>query len=46
MWNYDMALGKSTKIHENFTMDFSAQFLNVFNHVNFQTPGEAASSTG
>lgn len=39
MWNYDMALGKSTTVLEKVTMDFSAQFLNVFNHVNFATPG-------
>ncbi|MGB6876659.1 MAG: carboxypeptidase-like regulatory domain-containing protein [Candidatus Acidiferrales bacterium] len=39
MWNMDMALGKSTKIRENITADFSAQFLNVFNNVNFQNPG-------
>ncbi|MGB6787385.1 MAG: hypothetical protein WBE20_04535, partial [Candidatus Acidiferrales bacterium] len=38
MWNYDMALGKTTTIHESVTMDFSAQFLNVFNNVNFATP--------
>lgn len=44
MWNFDMSVGKSTKIHEKVTMDFSAQFLNVFNNVNFQTPGQA--STG
>lgn len=42
MWNFDMSVGKSTTIHEKVTMDFTAQFLNVFNHVNFQTPGEAA----
>jgi hypothetical protein len=46
MWNFDMALGKSTTIHESVKMDFSAQFLNIFNHVNFQTPGLPASSTG
>jgi hypothetical protein len=38
MWNFDMSLGKSTKIRENVGMDFSAQFLNVFNNVNFATP--------
>jgi len=38
MWNFDMALGKSTTIHEKVSMDFSAQFLNVFNNVNFATP--------
>lgn len=44
MWNFDMGVGKTTKIHEKITMGFSAQFLNVFNNVNFQTPGQA--STG
>jgi hypothetical protein len=39
MWNFDMAVGKSTKVRENISMDFSAQFLNVFNNVNFATPG-------
>jgi hypothetical protein len=46
MWNFDMALGKSTTIHENIRFDFSAQFLNIFNHVNFQTPGLPASTAG
>ena len=44
MWNYDMALGKSTKVHEDIAVDFSAQFLNVFNHVNFATPGPSLQS--
>lgn len=44
MWNYDMAVGKSTKIHEDIAVDFSAQFLNVFNHVNFATPGPSLQS--
>ncbi len=38
MWNMDMALGKDTKIRENIGLNFSAQFLNVFNNVNFETP--------
>jgi hypothetical protein len=37
-WNLDAELGKTTTIHENLRFDFSAQFLNVFNHVNFNTP--------
>jgi hypothetical protein len=37
-WNLDATLGKTTTIHENLRLDFSAQFLNVFNHVNFQDP--------
>ncbi|HLW80960.1 MAG TPA: carboxypeptidase-like regulatory domain-containing protein [Candidatus Acidoferrales bacterium] len=44
MWNFDMSLGKSTTIHEKMTLDFSAQFLNVFNNVNFQTPGQSATA--
>lgn len=39
MWNFDMALGKTTAIREKVTVDFSAQFLNLFNNVNFATPG-------
>ncbi len=42
-WNYDMAVHKNTTIHESVTFDFSAQFLNIFNHVNFITPGLPAS---
>jgi hypothetical protein len=45
MWNFDMAVGKSTKIRESVSMDFSAQFLNLFNNVNFVTPGSNASDT-
>lgn len=39
LWNYDMTLGKQTVIREKTTVDFSAQFLNAFNNVNFATPG-------
>jgi Carboxypeptidase regulatory-like domain len=45
MWNMDMELGKSTKIRENIGFDFSAQFLNVFNNVNFLSPGASTSAT-
>jgi len=38
LWNYDMSIGKSTVVRENLKFDFSAQFLNVFNNVNFGTP--------
>ena len=37
-WNLDATLGKTTTIHENLRVDFSAQFLNIFNHVNFNDP--------
>lgn len=46
MWNYDMTVGKSTAIRESVKLDFSAQFLNIFNHVNFQTPGLPSSIAG
>ncbi len=38
LWNYDMSIGKSTVVRENLKFDFSAQFLNAFNHPNFGTP--------
>lgn len=38
MWNFDMALRKTTKIYERTSLDFSAQFLNLFNKVNFNSP--------
>lgn len=38
LWNYDMTLGKSTLVTEGVKVDFTAQFLNVFNHPNFGTP--------
>jgi hypothetical protein len=46
MWNYDMTVGKATAIRESVKLDFSAQFLNLFNHVNFQTPGLPSSAAG
>jgi hypothetical protein len=43
-WNLDASLGKTTTIHENLRFDFSAQFLNVFNHVNFNNPSLSSTS--
>jgi hypothetical protein len=43
-WNYDMAVHKVTTIREDVRLEFSAQFLNIFNHVNFLTPGLPAST--
>ena len=37
-WNLDMSLGKSTSITERIKIDFSADFFNIFNHVNFLDP--------
>ncbi|HXY09271.1 MAG TPA: hypothetical protein VEI52_15620, partial [Terriglobales bacterium] len=37
-WNLDMSLGKSTSITERIKVEFSADFFNIFNHVNFLDP--------
>ncbi|HEV2389046.1 MAG TPA: carboxypeptidase-like regulatory domain-containing protein [Candidatus Acidoferrales bacterium] len=37
-WNYDMAIGKTTSFHERVNLNYSADFFNIFNHVNFQDP--------
>jgi hypothetical protein len=37
-WNVDMSLGKTTNITERFKLVFSADFFNIFNHVNFLDP--------
>jgi hypothetical protein len=43
----DMALMKTTPIHEGQTLQFRAEFFNVFNHPNFGAPtsADAAGST-
>ncbi len=42
-WNYDFSLHKDTRITERQTLQFHADFFNVFNHPNFYT---ADSNTG
>ena len=37
-WNLDSRLGKVTSFHERFKVDVSADFFNLFNHVNFFDP--------
>jgi hypothetical protein len=37
-WNFDMSLGKATTITERVKVTFSADFFNIFNHVNFLDP--------
>lgn len=34
-WDYDLSISKSTRIRERHTIDFRADFFNVFNHPNF-----------
>lgn len=37
-WNFDLRIGKQTKIRENLNVEFSFDFFNAFNHVIFQDP--------
>ncbi|HLZ92634.1 MAG TPA: carboxypeptidase-like regulatory domain-containing protein [Candidatus Acidoferrum sp.] len=37
-WNFDLSIGKSTKITERVKFQLSADFFNLFNHVNFLDP--------
>ena len=38
LWNLDTRLGKTTSFHERFRVEISADFFNIFNHVNFFQP--------
>lgn len=38
LWNLDSRLGKVTSFHERFKVEVSADFFNIFNHVNFFDP--------
>jgi len=38
LWNLDARLGKTTSFHERYKVEFSADFFNIFNHVNFFQP--------
>lgn len=38
LWNLDSRLGKVTSFHERYKIEFSADFFNIFNHVNFFQP--------
>jgi Carboxypeptidase regulatory-like domain len=37
-WNLDARLGKTTSFHERYKVEISADFFNIFNHVNFFQP--------
>jgi hypothetical protein len=45
-WQFDLTLGKSTNITERVRFNFSADFINVFNHVNFTDPTPSLQSPG
>ena len=38
LWNMDFTIGKSTTITERFKLQYSFDFFNMFNHVNFLNP--------
>lgn len=38
LWNLDARLGKETSFHERYKVEISADFFNIFNHVNFFDP--------
>jgi hypothetical protein len=38
LWNLDFRLGKVTTFHERYKVEFSADFFNLFNHVNSFPP--------
>jgi outer membrane receptor protein involved in Fe transport len=41
--NFDMAFSKTTALTERLKLEFRAEFFNMFNHANFQNPGNPAS---
>ncbi len=43
-WNLDFRLAKSTRITERVSWELSADFFNVFNHVNLATPSLSLNS--
>jgi hypothetical protein len=44
--NWDMALAKDTKINERITLQFRAEFFNLFNHAQFNNPDGNFGSAG
>jgi hypothetical protein len=43
-WNLDFRVGKQTRITERVQLEFSADFFNVFNHVNLTAPSLSLNS--
>lgn len=44
--NLDLSLAKSTAIHERLRAQFRAEFFNLLNHTNLQTPNPVVFSSG
>jgi hypothetical protein len=45
-WNLDSQLGKVTTFHERYKVEVSADFFNIFNHVNYFDPTLNVNSPG
>jgi hypothetical protein len=45
-WNIDFSAIKNTKLSERFTLQFRAEFFNIFNHANWGLPDTAVFSQG
>jgi len=43
-WNLDFTIAKDTRINERMGLQFYAQFLNAFNHMEFSDPGQYGSA--
>jgi hypothetical protein len=43
-WNLDFTIAKDTRINERIGVQFYAQFLNAFNHMEFSDPGQYGSA--
>jgi hypothetical protein len=46
LWNLDIGIIKNTKITERFSLQFRAEFFNVFNHSNLYFIGEDQDVSG
>jgi len=45
-FSWDMGLFKNIPLTERFTLQFRAEFFNIFNHVNFNNPTTSVSNSG
>jgi hypothetical protein len=43
--NWDMALAKNLPLRESMSIEFRAEFFNIFNHAQFQTPSGSINSS-
>jgi hypothetical protein len=43
--NFDMVVGKTTKVGERLTVEFRSEYYNIFNHPNFQQPSNTINNS-